>query len=142
MLNNLQRQRIIWRVLACAALFCATIGVIRVEIYEGVVENKIIPGAYGQDWITICTAIILLYIAFKTREANIYFEVIAFGILGYLFYAYGLYSIEQTYNALYLIYLFFLRVHSGHCYTVLIQSIEQRSRQLRYLRELKYFLLA
>lgn len=91
--------------ISVASFAAAIIGVVRVEIYNGLVEPKVIPGAYGQDLITIAVSIVLFALAVRATSESTKIHLIVIGLLGYLFYAYGLYTIEQVYNYLYLVYL-------------------------------------
>jgi hypothetical protein len=53
----------------------------------------------------VAAALCLLYLALTTRSDRIRRQIIALGLLGYLFYAYGIYVIERAYNGLYLVYM-------------------------------------
>lgn len=104
-MNNISKHKFIWVAISVLSFLCAAVGVVHVEIYDNVVQKDIIPGAFGQDLITIVVSIFLFVIALKVKKDDIKLQTITIGLLGYLFYAYGLYTIEQTYNFLYLIYL-------------------------------------
>lgn len=105
MLRHIDFHKKIWMAIALASFVVAFIGVVRVEIYNELVEPKIIPGAYGQDLITLAVSIVLFVLAIKATAESTKIHLIVVGLLGFLFYAYGLYTIEQVYNYLYLVYL-------------------------------------
>lgn len=105
MLTQLRLNRSIWAIAGLLALFAAVSGISRPAIYDGIVAPDIVPGAYSQDLISAATAITLLYLAFTRRADQAKWQIIALGLLGYLFYAYGVYVIERAYNGLYLIYM-------------------------------------
>lgn len=64
-----------------------------------------LPDAYSQDLISAAAAIILLCLSLARRSNQPKPQIIALGLLGYLFYAYGIYVIERAYNGLYLVYM-------------------------------------
>lgn len=119
MLSQLTLHRSLWALTALLTLPAAGAGLWRPEIYRGLVREDIIPGAYSQDLISAAAAIALFYLAITPRTAQAKPQIVALGLLGYLFYAYGIYVIERTYNGLYLVYMaifalsFWYLVYSG-----------------------------
>lgn len=105
MLSHLKLHRSLWALTALLTLPAAATGLWRPGIYRGIVRENIIPGAYSQDLISAAAAIALFYLALTPRSAEAKQQVIALGLLGYLFYAYGIYVIERAYNGLYLVYM-------------------------------------
>lgn len=105
MLNKLNRIRFLWVILALISLAAAIIGIIRPQIYNGLVAPKYLAGTISQDLIALIAAVLLLVIAIVVKEKSVILQLIGLGILGFLFYAYGIYVIEQIYNLLYLVYM-------------------------------------
>lgn len=105
MLTHLKLHRSLWALTGLLTLPAATAGLWRPEIYAGIVREDIIPGAYSQDLISAAAAIGLLYLALTPHSARAKPQIIVLGLLGYLFYAYGIYVIERAYNAWYLAYM-------------------------------------
>ncbi len=69
------------------------------------VTDDILPGGFSQDIFPIVFSLALLFLAWRTEESDYLNQVIVLGILGFLFYAYGIYVIEQIYTVLYLLSL-------------------------------------
>lgn len=105
MLTHLFASRMLWAVAGLLALAAAGTGIWRPEIYDGVVASELIPGAYSQDLLSMAAGIGLVYLAWAARPDRAKHQIVALGLLGYLFYAYGIYVIERTYNGLYLLYM-------------------------------------
>ncbi|MDQ0731656.1 putative membrane protein [Arthrobacter sp. B1I2] len=105
MLTHLFLNRLLWAVAGLLALAAAVTGVWRPEIYEWVVARELIPGAYSQDLLSAAAGLALLYLSYAARPHRTKYQIVAVGLLGYLFYAYGIYVIERTYNGLYLLYM-------------------------------------
>jgi hypothetical protein len=74
-------------------------------IYNPVVPNRIIPGIFTQDIFVLLSSLIMILLSLIMRSNHIRYVIINCGILGFLFYAYGIYSIEQIYTPLYPAYL-------------------------------------
>jgi multisubunit Na+/H+ antiporter MnhF subunit len=105
MLNRLATNRLLWSITAVLAIVAAGWGVLSPSIYDGVVEPSLRPGAFAQDIISVIAAAVLLTLSTRQRSHRIKVQIVALGLLGYLFYGYGIYAIERAYNGLYLIYL-------------------------------------
>jgi hypothetical protein len=86
-------------------LAAALVGVFKPSIYEKVVSNDILPAVFGQDLMTIVASIIILLLAIRIRREDSKKQIVILGILGYLFYAYGIYVIERLYSVLYYLYM-------------------------------------
>lgn len=98
-------NRTLWGITGLLTLFVSVVGIWEPDIYTGVVAPSIIAGAYSQDLISAAAAIILLFLSLARRSNQPKPQIIALGLLGYLFYAYGIYVIERAYNGLYLLYM-------------------------------------
>jgi hypothetical protein len=105
MLAHPKANRILWALAGLLTLLVSVAGIWEPDIYAGIVDPSILPGAYSQDLISAAAAIILLYLSLAPRSNRPKSQIIALGLLGYLFYAYGIYVIERLYNGLYLVYM-------------------------------------
>lgn len=105
MIKNLGANRILWVLTAVLSLIVSLAGVLKSDIYAKVISEKIMPGTIAQDLLTIFASLTLLVLAVLIKEKDFKKEIIVFGILGYLFYAYRIYVIERVYTVLYFIYL-------------------------------------
>ncbi|QTG80467.1 hypothetical protein [Arthrobacter crystallopoietes] len=99
------RDRLPWVVIALLVLPTAAAGLLEPAIYDGLVEPAYIPGAYSQDAVSVVAAAGLLWLAVVARADRPKLMIVALGVLGYFFYAYGIYTIERVYNSLYLLYM-------------------------------------
>jgi multisubunit Na+/H+ antiporter MnhF subunit len=105
MLDRLSTNRLLWFCTAVLALVAAGWGVASPTIYASVVDPSLQPGAFAQDIISVIAAAGLLALSSRQRSHRIKDQIVALGLLGYLFYGYGIYVIERAYNGLYLVYL-------------------------------------
>ena len=105
MIQNLGKNEILWLLTAVLSLIAALIGVFIPGIYDRVVINDIMPGVFGQDLLTIVASVIILLLIARLKDGDYKKQIVILGILGYLFYAYGIYVIERVYNVLYYLYL-------------------------------------
>jgi len=101
----LSLNRGLWLGVAALSVVAAGAGVLDPSVYDGVVTDAIRPGVFTQDLVAIMLAAVLGLLACSDRSHLIRKRVVAHGILGFLFYAYGIYAIERIYNALYPLYL-------------------------------------
>ena len=97
--------RALWILTGALALPAAVTGLLFPDIYRGVVAADLVPGAVSQDLMSAVAGVALLVLAVTVRRGQPKVQLVALGVLGYLFYAYGIYSIERTYNGFYLVYL-------------------------------------
>ena len=105
MLTHMNIHRILWAVIGVLTLAAAAIGLGNPRIYDRIVNEDLIPGAYSQDLLSAISALGLLYLALTAHTNRQKHQIVALGLLGYLFYAYGIYVIERAYNGLYLVYM-------------------------------------
>lgn len=105
MLKNPGVNRLLWLFTGLLTLFAALAGVINPGVYDRVVGEDILPGVVTQDIVAILAAVTLLYLALTTKAASYRKQIIALGLLGFVAYAYGIYTIEQVYNSFYLVYM-------------------------------------
>jgi len=71
----------------------------------GLARSRHLLGALSQDVITVFAGVILCGLALVGARVGPKAELVGLGLLGYLFYGYGIYVIERVYNVLYLNYL-------------------------------------
>ena len=105
MIGNMFANKVLWALTALLSLAAALVGVFSSDIYIKVVSPDIMPGVFGQDIMTIAASIIILILTVRIRPESWKKQVVIFGIIGYLFYAYGIYVIERVYTSMYLVYL-------------------------------------
>jgi hypothetical protein len=105
MINNLGKNKLLWIIVSVLSLLTAGIGVLYQDVYRLVISDEMLPGTISQDTITILVSLVLLISSIRTRKENIKSHIIILSSLAYLFYAYGIYAIEQVYNMLYILYI-------------------------------------
>lgn len=98
-------DRIGWLVAGTLSVVTAGWGLLDPDMYLGLVAPATRPGALSQDVITLIAGLTLCGLAAVPKRVDPRPDLVALGLLGYLFYGYGIYVIERVYNALYLNYL-------------------------------------
>lgn len=86
-------------------LAAALIGVFVPGMYEAVAPQAMMPGILAQDYGSVVAALFLFAFALGASPRRPRLQIAAIGLLGYFFYAYGIYSIEQLYTPLYPLYM-------------------------------------
>ena len=99
------RVRVGWLLTGALSVVTAGWGLVDPGIYLGVIASATRPGALSQDLISLAAGLALCGLAVPRTRAGPKTELVALGLLGYLFYAYGIYVIERVYNGWYLNYL-------------------------------------
>ncbi len=105
MVQKLGNNKILWFLSAFLSLTAALAGVMYPDIYSSVASTDVISGVISQDIVTIILSVIILFFVAGIKEDDSKKQIIIIGILGYLFYAYGIYVIERFYNGLYFLYM-------------------------------------
>lgn len=105
MIHHQKTNRISWLIIAILSFIASITGVITPTIYQPFVKSTLIPGLISQDLITILAAGALLFFSLFPQTIHLKKLVLVLGILGYLFYGYGIYVIEQFYNVFYPLYM-------------------------------------
>ncbi len=105
MIKHINVNKTLWILTAYLTIIAALTGILNTKIYDGVIPFNLIPSVIGQDMISLIAGIVLGILAIRLSDKTKKDYIIPFGILGYLFYAYGIYVIEQVYNPWYLAYL-------------------------------------
>jgi hypothetical protein len=98
-------RRPAWVVVGVLSVVTAGWGLLDPGIYLGLIAPATRPGAFSQDFIAVVAGLVLCGLALRYTRVGPRAELVALGLLGYLFYSYGIYAIERVYNLLYLNYL-------------------------------------
>lgn len=105
MMKNLALNKTLFLTTGLLSLVAAVTGVLDPGMYDPVVSARIMPGVFTQDLLVIVAALVMILLAILMQQDDYRKAIVIFGILGFLFYAYGIYAIEQVYTALYPLYL-------------------------------------
>ena len=105
MINQLKRNKLLWFIIALMALIASLISVAHQGIYQGLIITDNIPGVLAQDLITVLASIAMLFLIIRIDEGDFVKQLILLGIIGYLFYGYGIYVLAKIYNILYFLYM-------------------------------------
>jgi hypothetical protein len=90
---------------ALLTLGVAGYSLLNLSVYSPSTPDALIPGAASQDLVSFLSALGLLLCITLIHRGQEMAWLIWVGLLGYLFYAYALYSFEGVYNQLYLFYI-------------------------------------
>ncbi len=104
MIRNLKLAKIFWGITTAFAFLAALGGVVFKRIYINLFPTDFLPGAFSQDILTILVCVFLFGLIAIVKENDVKKQVIIIGLLGSLFYLYGIFTIERVYNWLYLLY--------------------------------------
>lgn len=105
MVGRLGVNRLLWYAVGFLSLIAAIAGLLKPELYNGLVNEEIMSGVMSQDIISVAASILIIVPAFSTRQEDSKKQIVILGLLGYLFYAYGIYVIERFYNVFYFLYM-------------------------------------
>ena len=94
-----------WTLTGLLSLVAAVVGILNPSVYDRVVSTDLIPMIFGLDLLSFAAAVAIILIALRTGEDDSRKQLVIIGILGYFFYAYGIYTIERIYNMFYYLYL-------------------------------------
>ena len=120
------------------ALFASSWGVIQPNMYGSVVPETIIPGVFAQDLFVGGSSILLIVLSIMMGPTDIRKIIINIGVLGFFFYAYGIYAIEQIYTPLYPIYLAILSLSFFSMATALASLKSDAIERLRLPGYVRY----
>jgi len=104
-MESLTANRVLWAITALLALAASPIGVANPAIYDHVVSAEIRPGVLSQDIVIITGSLLVLALVARVRADSATGPLVILGVMGFYFYAYGIYTIERLYNPLYLVYM-------------------------------------
>ena len=132
MIDGKGRRRlfVLSTLIALVALGIATYSLIDMSVYEPSTPTSLLPGAASQDVISIVAALGLLGCMLLLRQGRDKAWLLWAGLIGYLFYAYALYSFDRVYNPLFLGYVALV----GLCIYSLIAFFRQADLE-RYVSE-------
>ena len=102
-IKNLKRNKILWLLIALMALVASLIGAAHPGVYQKLTVLENLPAILSQDLITVLASITMLYLITRIDEDDFVKQLVLFGIVGYLFYVYGIYVFGKFYNILYLL---------------------------------------
>lgn len=105
MITNLAINRVLYVLTGVLSLVAAVVGVLDTGMYDPVVSARIVPGVFTQDLLVVVASLVMILLAAWMRSDDYRKAIVIFGILGFLFYAYGIYAMEQLYTVLYPLYL-------------------------------------
>ena len=99
------KLRISWILVGIASLVVSIYGVFKPGIYADVVSSEIEPGVFAQDILAVIAALVMVALSLTVERGEVKKEVAILGILGFFFYAYGLYVVEQVYTIVHPVYM-------------------------------------
>jgi hypothetical protein len=105
MLTNMNRHKILWATAAFLALISALAGVLYPQMYSKVVIARVLPGTISQDIVALVVSIAALLMLIRLKDEQVTLQIVLLGVLGFYFYAYGIYVIERVYTIFYLVYM-------------------------------------
>ena len=105
MIGQLQKNKIIWSLIALMALVASLVGVAHQGIYHKLTIAENLPAILSQDLISILASVAMLFLIGRIDESDFVGQSIVLGIVGYLFYVFGIYVLGKVYNSFYLLYM-------------------------------------
>lgn len=105
MVPNLKFAKIFWYITTSFALVSAAAGVINKNIYNNLFPLEFLPGAFPQDLITVLLCLFMFWLTKTIKGNDTKKQIVMVGLLGSLFYLYGIFVIERVYNWFYLLYV-------------------------------------
>lgn len=105
MLENLGRNKLVFLVTASCSLVAGIAGVLQPGMYGPVVSDTIVPGVFAQDLVVIAASLLMMVLSVGLTAHAYRALIVVIGLMGFFFYAYGIYAIEQIYTPFYLLYL-------------------------------------
>ncbi len=105
MITNLRMNKILWITTAALALGSSIAGAVYPQLYQRVASDAVMPGIFGQDLMTVAASLVAMVLAITMKARDYRKQIVVLGILGFFFYAYGIYVIERLYTFLYYPYL-------------------------------------
>lgn len=104
MIPNLRLARIFWNITTAFTFVAALGGIVFRDIYNGLFPPAFMPGAFPQDVVTVLVSLLLFFLVATVKEGDVKKQVVIIGLIGSLFYTYGIFVIERVYNSFYLVY--------------------------------------
>ena len=104
-MRNLAILKPLFVVIAGLAFLASAAGVLFPRMYDPVVPASIQPGIFTQDLVVAIGSLVAMALAAGLGPRDVRKAVTILGILGFFFYAFGIYGIEQVYTPLHVVYL-------------------------------------
>lgn len=104
-MNDYRSVRVLSLIAAILTILTAGYSIADSSVYPPTVPVHSIPGAIGQDMVSLLAAGGILFCLFRTGRGETGPWLLLAGLLGYLFYGYALYSFDRVYNQLFPAYL-------------------------------------
>lgn len=104
-MRNLAANKLIFFVTATLALVAGVAGVAFPAMYAALVPTSILPGVFTQDVMVVAAGLVMLALTMGLQAKDVRKAVVILGVLGFFFYAYAIYGIEQVYTPLHILYL-------------------------------------
>ncbi len=105
MVTRIKLTRTLWLLCAVVAFFASVAGLVYPDMYKPWVSQTVLPGMVSQDLTTLIVAVALFILAMRLKASSNKIPIWVLGMLAYLFYTYGIYSIERVYTVFYFLYL-------------------------------------
>lgn len=105
MAQNLSINKSLLFITSLLSLVASLVGVLYSDIYDQVVSSEIMAGVLSQDILTIILSFVGIVLIVSMKKSDLKKNIVLLGILGYFFYGYGIYVIEQLYTPLYFVYM-------------------------------------
>ncbi len=138
MINNLEKNKKLWMIVAGLSLIAALIGVFYQDVYSKVISSDVLPGVVSQDIITIIISLILLILSLTINKNDIKKQIISLSFISYLIYGYGIYVIEQIYNPLYLLYIAIVALSFWSLVYSLINIRQKKLENIKLTKTIRY----
>ncbi len=90
--------------IAVFAMIASITGIVYPDIYKPIVLFKAMSFIFIQDLISLIAAVLLLILTLAGKKENIKIGIFQTAIIGYMFYAYGMYVLGTLYNYFYISY--------------------------------------
>ena len=79
--------------------------ILNIQIYKPFTPDSLLPGVLSQDVVSIVVSILLLVVLVKLRNSSEKIYLVWIALIGYLFYAYGIYAFDRVYTMFFLCYI-------------------------------------
>jgi len=106
MLTHPDRFEYPWYIIALLVFPISLYSAFNFEIYNDLLLAKVFAGTLAQDVMSIFVSITMLVILLTQDISSSKIQIVMTGLVGYTFYAYGIYVIEQVYTEFYFAYMF------------------------------------
>lgn len=105
MIQKIKTNKRLWASLSVMGFVASVVGLLNPRMYEVAEPIALVPGSIAQDIMTIPAVVVLFWLSIRTKENDFKKQIVGLGLVGYLCYAYGLYTIGRLYTPLFLGYM-------------------------------------